>query len=243
MAGSCPRSVKAEGQLTVALQMPGPTVLSAPDGSNADSWRTDLREQRTANPLAFESFTPPLSDRLRPISSVQDQRPRRRQRGDPLTHSLHLAQTGLDQLQTYALRSESGRSASPAQTLTEQVEVFRADVAEIDKSLKRMIWHVMSRFPVVVGYVSSGRKLTAANYNVAPTSPLPAWVNRANRVHVNAVENIAPFAVVVLIAQAVGYPVRSRRCAPRSTSTHASRMRWFTSAALASSRHERFSSQ
>jgi uncharacterized MAPEG superfamily protein len=56
----------------------------------------------------------------------------------------------------------------------------------------------------VVGYVSSGRKLTPATYKEAPTSPLPAWVNRANRAHLNAVENIAPFAAVVLIAQATG---------------------------------------
>ena len=37
---------------------------------------------------------------------------------------------------------------------------------------------------------------------MASTSPLPPWVNRANRAHVNAVENLAPFAAVVLVAQA-----------------------------------------
>lgn len=58
--------------------------------------------------------------------------------------------------------------------------------------------------PVVVGYVSSGRQLTPANYKVAPTSPLPDWVNRAKRAHLNAVENLVPFAAVVLIAQAMG---------------------------------------
>ena len=58
--------------------------------------------------------------------------------------------------------------------------------------------------PVVIGYVSSGRRLTAATYKVAPTTPLPDWVNRANRAHLNAVENFAPFAAVVLIAQATG---------------------------------------
>src|SRR4051794_39941671 len=56
--------------------------------------------------------------------------------------------------------------------------------------------------PVVVGYVSSGRRLSPDTYKVASTSPLPAWVNRANRAHVNAVENFAPFAAVVLIAHA-----------------------------------------
>ncbi len=58
--------------------------------------------------------------------------------------------------------------------------------------------------PVVIGYVVSGRRLTPETYKVAPTTPLPAWVNRANRAHLNAVENFAPFAAVVLIAHALG---------------------------------------
>jgi uncharacterized MAPEG superfamily protein len=58
--------------------------------------------------------------------------------------------------------------------------------------------------PVVIGYASSRGPLKPADYKVASTSPLPAWVNRANRAHMNAVENIAPFATVVLIAHSVG---------------------------------------
>jgi uncharacterized MAPEG superfamily protein len=58
--------------------------------------------------------------------------------------------------------------------------------------------------PVVIGYVSSGRQLTPETYKTAPTTPLPDWVNRANRAHLNAVENFAPFAAVVLIAHATG---------------------------------------
>ncbi len=58
--------------------------------------------------------------------------------------------------------------------------------------------------PVVIGYVSSRGPLKPSDYKVAPTTPLPDWVNRANRAHVNAVENFAPFAAVVLIANAVG---------------------------------------
>ncbi len=56
--------------------------------------------------------------------------------------------------------------------------------------------------PVVIGYVSSRGPLTPAAYKVAPTTSLPDWVNRANRAHLNAVENFAPFAAVVLIAHA-----------------------------------------
>lgn len=58
--------------------------------------------------------------------------------------------------------------------------------------------------PVVIGYVSSRGPLKPQDYKVAPTTPLPDWVNRANRAHINAVENLTPFAAVVLIAHAVG---------------------------------------
>ena len=58
--------------------------------------------------------------------------------------------------------------------------------------------------PVVIGYVLSRGPLKPSDYKVAPTSPLPDWVNRANRAHINAVENLVPFAAVVLIAHAVG---------------------------------------
>ena len=58
--------------------------------------------------------------------------------------------------------------------------------------------------PVVMGYVLSRGPLKPSDYKAAPTSPLPDWVNRANRAQMNAVENFAPFAAVVLIAHAVG---------------------------------------
>ncbi len=58
--------------------------------------------------------------------------------------------------------------------------------------------------PVVTGYTSAGRRLTPATYKVASTTPLPDWVNRANRAHLNAVESFAPFAALVLVAQATG---------------------------------------
>src|SRR5258708_26722943 len=58
--------------------------------------------------------------------------------------------------------------------------------------------------PVVIGYVSTRGPLKPSDYKSAPTAPLPAWVNRANRAHINAVENLATFAPIVLIAQAVG---------------------------------------
>jgi len=58
---------------------------------------------------------------------------------------------------------------------------------------------------VVIGYVSARGPLKPEDYKSAPTAPLPDWVNRANRAHLNAVENLAPFAAVVLIAHAIGH--------------------------------------
>ncbi len=58
--------------------------------------------------------------------------------------------------------------------------------------------------PVVIGYAKARGPLRPSDYKVAPTSPLPDWVNRANRAHTNAVENLAPFAVVVLVAALAG---------------------------------------
>lgn len=58
--------------------------------------------------------------------------------------------------------------------------------------------------PVVIGYVYARGPLRPIDYRVAPTSALPDWVNRANRAHLNAVESLAPFAVVVLVASALG---------------------------------------
>jgi uncharacterized MAPEG superfamily protein len=58
--------------------------------------------------------------------------------------------------------------------------------------------------PVVIGYVTSRGALRPEDYRVAPTTPLPAWVNRANRAHINAVESFAPFAAAVLVGRAAG---------------------------------------
>jgi uncharacterized MAPEG superfamily protein len=65
--------------------------------------------------------------------------------------------------------------------------------------LTGMLW-----IPVVVGYVTSRGPLKPVDYRTAPTAPLPDWVNRANRAHLNAIESFAPFAAVVLVAQAAG---------------------------------------
>ena len=54
--------------------------------------------------------------------------------------------------------------------------------------------------PYILGMVMATGIITADSYR-DPTPPeLPAWVKRCNRAHLNAVESIAPFAVLILIA-------------------------------------------
>jgi uncharacterized MAPEG superfamily protein len=58
--------------------------------------------------------------------------------------------------------------------------------------------------PYIVALVMTNGGVSAANYT-DPTPPtLPNWGKRANRVFMNAVESFAPFAALVLIAQAAG---------------------------------------
>jgi len=61
--------------------------------------------------------------------------------------------------------------------------------------LTSLLW-----IPVVIGKVLARGPLKPEDYKVERTTPLPDWVNRANRAHMNAVENFAQFAAVVLIA-------------------------------------------
>jgi uncharacterized MAPEG superfamily protein len=58
--------------------------------------------------------------------------------------------------------------------------------------------------PYVVAQVRTNGPLKPQNY-VDPTQrPLPAWGKRADRTYLNAVENLAPFAALVIVAHLAG---------------------------------------
>ncbi len=63
--------------------------------------------------------------------------------------------------------------------------------------------------PYVIGLVKTRGPLQPNDYIAAPDSPLPEWVNRANRAHINAVENLAPFAIFVLVAAHLNYSTKT----------------------------------
>lgn len=57
--------------------------------------------------------------------------------------------------------------------------------------------------PYVLARIGSQGMTGAMGYPENPPAP-PAWARRAERVHLNMVENLAPFAVLVLVAQITG---------------------------------------
>ena len=58
--------------------------------------------------------------------------------------------------------------------------------------------------PYILGLVSSQGMLKAEDYRHLPQPELPDWVVRANRAHINLVENLPAFAALVLVAQVAG---------------------------------------
>ena len=59
-----------------------------------------------------------------------------------------------------------------------------------------------------IPYVLAGIKVRgmarAVGYPSGETADLPAWAQRAHRAHMNLVENLVPFAALVLVAHATG---------------------------------------
>jgi uncharacterized MAPEG superfamily protein len=58
--------------------------------------------------------------------------------------------------------------------------------------------------PYIVAQVQTNGFLAPANYVDPTPRKVPLWGDRANRTHLNAVENFAPFAALVLIAHVTG---------------------------------------
>lgn len=57
--------------------------------------------------------------------------------------------------------------------------------------------------PYILARIGSQGMAGAMGYPENPPTP-PAWARRSERVHLNMVENLAPFAVLVLVAQMIG---------------------------------------
>lgn len=58
--------------------------------------------------------------------------------------------------------------------------------------------------PYIAGQIQANGFPTAGYYKDPTPGDLPLWVRRADRAHINSVESLAPFAVLVLVAHASG---------------------------------------
>jgi uncharacterized MAPEG superfamily protein len=58
--------------------------------------------------------------------------------------------------------------------------------------------------PYVVAQVTTNGPLKPQNYVDPTPRPLPPWGKRADRTYINAVENFAPFAALVIVAHLAG---------------------------------------
>ena len=57
--------------------------------------------------------------------------------------------------------------------------------------------------PYILAHIVNVGVLPALTYK-ADDTPLPPWATRAKRAHYNAIENLAPFAALVIVAHLIG---------------------------------------
>ena len=58
--------------------------------------------------------------------------------------------------------------------------------------------------PYIACQVMTNGFLGAANYRDPAPRPVPLWGRRADRAYLNAVESVAPFAALIVVAQVAG---------------------------------------
>jgi uncharacterized MAPEG superfamily protein len=83
--------------------------------------------------------------------------------------------------------------------------MMQAMTTELTYLALTALWLSSLWIPYIVGVSIYDGKNIKANF-ISPPDPgrLPAWVKRANRAHLNLVEQFAPFAALVVTAHAVG---------------------------------------
>ena len=65
------------------------------------------------------------------------------------------------------------------------------------------LFTVLLWIPYIIAHIRNVGSTAALNYTAEDT-PLPGWAARAKKAHYNAIENLAPFAAVVLVAHVSG---------------------------------------
>jgi uncharacterized MAPEG superfamily protein len=80
--------------------------------------------------------------------------------------------------------------------------------ATLTAELRLLTYTAFLSLIVWIPYILAGIQVRglgrSVRYPSGVTEDLPAWAQRAHRAHMNLVENLAPFAVLVLVADAIG---------------------------------------
>jgi uncharacterized MAPEG superfamily protein len=80
--------------------------------------------------------------------------------------------------------------------------------ATLTTELRLLTYTALVSLVVWIPYILSEIKVRgltrAVGYPSGVVDDLPAWAQRGHRAHMNLVENLAPFAVLVLVAHAIG---------------------------------------
>jgi uncharacterized MAPEG superfamily protein len=73
--------------------------------------------------------------------------------------------------------------------------------------LEMLVWvaglTLVMWIPYILAHIANVGVLPALTYR-ADGTPLPGWAERAKKAHYNAVENLAPFAALVVVAHLAG---------------------------------------
>jgi len=74
--------------------------------------------------------------------------------------------------------------------------------------MQMLVWvavlSVLLAFPYTLALIAKVGPVRAMSYPQPLDVELAAWAQRSHRAHMNFVENIAPFAILVLVAQVMG---------------------------------------
>jgi uncharacterized MAPEG superfamily protein len=77
----------------------------------------------------------------------------------------------------------------------------------MNTDLKMLVWTAAFTavlwLPYILAHIGNVGLLTAVQYR-ADDTPMPAWAARAKKAHYNAIENLAPFAALVIVAKLSG---------------------------------------
>ena len=81
-------------------------------------------------------------------------------------------------------------------------------MAELTTELRLLVYSAFLCLVLWIPYILATIQVRgmggALGYPSGTAADLPAWAQRCNRAHLNLVENLAPFAVMVLVAHAIG---------------------------------------